>query len=134
MDLVSRDANPSASHRDHRTGCNLICVAAKNIGQQQNARPGWHVGQPDKPCMLGAAMNESSKVRVDGYQDSALPSRHRDDRIITWIGAQPRDLDHVVALGSAPVRQAMPGTAINKESHLATWTASRESSARTAWA
>jgi hypothetical protein len=97
-------------------------------------RLGWHVGQAYQARMSGAAMDQPPEVGVDGDQNAALARRQIDDRLVTRIWPQPRHLDHVVSLRPQLLRQAVTGTSIDEESYLATWTASRESSARTAWA
>jgi hypothetical protein len=109
-------------------------VAPKNIGQQLYARPSRHVGQAYQPRMLRAAVDKPSEVGVDCDENSVLAGRHADDGLVARIRSQPGYLDHVMPLCPEPLRQTMARTAINEEFHLASLTASSESSASTACA
>jgi len=84
--------------------------------------------------MAGTAVDESSEIRVDGDQDPILLCRHLEDCTVSRVRAEPGHIDDIVSLRPEPLGQTMARTTIDQESHLASCTASRESSARTACA
>ncbi len=95
-----------------------------------------NIRQPhDSGVRFSRVEHQLPEVLVHGDEDPLLRVGPYQESPISRIGSSLLGFEDVVLLLAKPIRQPPAGAPVDQESHLAaTWTASRESFAMTAWA
>ena len=101
-----------------------------------NTRFGGNIRQPDHSRVsLTRGVDQLPEVLVHRNEDPLLGICPYQDVSVSRVGSSLAGFEDIVPPLTNPVRQPTTGASVDQEFHLtATWTASRESFAMTAWA
>ena len=64
----------------------------EDVREQLDACGGRNVWQSEQACVLCATIEHSTKIGVDGDQDTLFSRRHLKDDVVAWIGGRARTL------------------------------------------